>query len=308
MSAAVSFKTGWKQDAPDARDHDARRTFLKAAPPPPAKARNADLVKVVNQGQLGSCTANSTGYAVRAAILLEMVEAARAEWQAAGAVGAFDAAKVLADAQDSLEFWSRLFAYYLARAYTGDQKDDTGTQIRLIFQAINKFGYPTESTWSYDDASTPGSKFSKMPSAEAFREAFDQRASAANQQRNLIDYARISSTGTQRIADVKTAVSQRHLVVFGTPVTEKFCSDNAANNGLPIPRPLASDDIAGGHAMAIAGYDDDGAEIPNSWGTGYGGHGGLPPGWCKFGWDYITWSETTDLWIVRRAPLLRKAA
>jgi C1A family cysteine protease len=303
------FATGWKKDRPDPRDHDARTLMLRVSAPPPSSARNADLVMVgLDQGQLGSCTVNASGQAVRAAELLERVDAARAAWEAMGNDPAsFDGAAAVHAAQSVVPFWSRLMAYYLARSFDGNTKDDTGTEIRLVFQAINKYGFAPESAWPYSDDSSPGAPFSRNPSAEAYREAYDQRDDKANEAANLIDYARITSTGTQRIVDIKTAVAARHLVVFGTSVTEAFCSDGTGNGGQPIPVPGAHDAIAGGHALCVAGYDADGAEIANSWGSSYGGQGGLPAGWCKFSWDYMTWSETTDLWIVRRAPLYSTA-
>ena len=307
----TTFKAGWIPDVPDARDRDARLTLLKAVPPPPPSARNDDLVKVVDQARLGACTVHGAGQAVRAAQLLEVVEVARKAWvDGSKDPSTFDAAATLAAAQSRVPFWSRLFMYFLARAFDGDTANDDGTQIRLVFQAANKFGYPAESAWSYDDDSSRGAKFSRMPPAESFREAFDQRLDMANTDANLIDYSRITSTGDARVLDIQAAVAARHLVVFGTNVTEAFCSDGSANGGLPIHVPKSSDPIAGGHAVCVGGYDADGAEIINSWSTSYGGGGptNLPPGWFKFGWDYMKWSQTSDLWIVRRAPMLPAVA
>ena len=218
----------------------------------------------------------------------------------------FDAVASIARAQVALEFWSRLFPYYLARAYDHTTKEDAGTNIRTIFRAVNKFGFCAESAWPYDDNTDPKNgptPFSQMPPANAFRLAYDQRLSADNLQANVIDYARITETGDARINAIKLASSQRHLIVFGTTVSEEFCGDMSANNGKPIAPPGPGATIAGGHAMSIGGYDADGAHIINSWSEAFGQRG-----WCKFAWEYMAWSQTTDLWIVRRAPLLGKAA
>lgn len=286
----MSRPLGWKKDPHDARDHDALKAGFLAPVVVPTSAINADIVKVVDQGQLGSCTSNSSGQAVRAAQLLEMVASGM----------------TLAAAQAALEFWARLFPYYLARAYDHTIKDDAGTNIRTIFQAINKYGFPPESAWPYNDNTDPKqgpTPFNQMPSSGAFREAYDQRDDAANVQANVIDYARITATGQARIDAIKLASSQRHLIVFGTTVSEAFCSDMTANNGRPIDPLTAKDQVAGGHALCVGGYDNEGVAIVNSWSESFGGKGGLPPGWCKFSWEYMTWSETTDLWIVRRSPL-----
>ena len=302
------YSLGWRKDIPDARDYDAtpRLQALRASTTLPASARNADLVRVVDQGQLGSCTANATGQAIRAAELLEEVEVARDAWIKMGNdPSTFDSAGALATAQAKTEFWSRLMMYWLARAYDGEARNDAGAQIRNVFQAVNQYGYAPESAWPYDIA-----KFTRMPPANAFRLAYDQRDDVANEAANLIDYERITSTGAQRIQDIQTAVAARHLVVFGTPVTVRFASDESGNGGNVIEPPSSSDPIAGGHALCVGGYDQDGAEIVNSWSVGYGGGGptNLPPGWCKFSWSYLTWSETTDLWIVKRAPIYSEPA
>lgn len=316
MAAAVSngFKLAWKKDREDTRDKKAHLTLLASPPTPaPTVADNSALVKIVDQGQLGSCTANASGQAIRCAELVERVEADRAAWLAAGnPVATFDAVASLAKWQTAIEFWSRLMSYYLARSYDHDTANDDGTEIRLIFQAINKYGFSPESIWPYNDNTDPKQgpvTFNKMPPSAAFRAAFDARSDVANVNADMIDYARITSSGTSRVNDIMTALGQQHVVVFGTLVTEQFCSDMSANNGKPIARPnSATTGIAGGHALCIDGGDQNGADVPNSWGLQFGGRGGLKPGHCKFGWDYIMWDETTDLWIVKRAPFLAVAA
>ncbi len=290
MSAARAL--GWNKQPDDDRDHDAMKAVILRVTATPESASNADLTKVVDQGGLGSCTANGSGQAVRAAEIL---------MQSGGEAAAIQLA------QTATPFWSRLFAYYLARAYEGTVKQDAGANIRDIFKAINKFGFCAESALPYNDNSDPENgptPFSQMPPAEAFREAYDQRQSAENVQANVIDYALIRETGTARVDAIKLAISQRHLVVFGTLVTNGFCSDMSANGGRPISAPslAPASDIAGGHCMAIGSYDAEGAGIVNSWSTQFGQRG-----WCKFAWDYIMWNRTTDLWVVRRAPLLLKA-
>lgn len=302
-------KMAWQPSRPDSRDHDAKKAILRG-PATATKTDNSSLIMVVDQGQLGSCTANASGQAVRAAELTELVAADNRAWVAAGnTLATFDAAASLAKHQASLEFWSRLMSYYLARSYDHDTASDNGTEIRLIFQAINKYGFAPESAWPYNDSSAPGAPFSKMPSSAAFRLAFDARDNTTNEANGMIEYSRITSTGTQRQTDIMDATAMGNLVVFGTLVTNSFCADNSGNSGKPIPKPAsATTDIAGGHALCMTGGDQNGADVVNSWGKSYGGMNGLKPGMCKFSWDYILWDETTDLWIVQRAPFLTVAA
>jgi C1A family cysteine protease len=282
---------GWVKDPEDPRDKDASE-LLKAyrAVATPPSADNEDIVQIVDQGGLGSCTCNATGQAIRAAEILERVS---------GTGGA--AAVSLSEAQATTPFMSRLFAYYLARSYSGDQHEDTGTYIRLVFQVLNKYGFPPESAWPYSDFAGVGAAFTKMPPADAFRQAFDQRANVANINANLLNYGRITGTGDARLNMIEAALAERHLVAFGTPVTEDFC--NSVGIEKPVDKPRPDQKLAGGHAMAIAGYrkTPNGTvfKIANSWGTSFGNRG-----FVEFTSEYIAWPQTTDLWIVRRAPLL----
>ena len=176
---------------------------------------------------------------------------------------------------------SRLFGYYNPRTYHDAEDDDNGTYIRFFFKALNKFGFCPESKYPYYI-----DKFADKPDHGIYRAAIDQK--------DPTDYYRIYETGDDRIRVIKRAISQGHPVVFGTTVTNKFCRGEA--DGV-IPRPTTG--YRGGHAMLVEGFND--AEecciILNSWGRGFGDNGR-----CKFGYDYMTWSQTRDLWVVRSAP------
>lgn len=53
----------------------------------------------------------------------------------------------------------------------------------------------------------------------------------------------------------------------------------------------------GGHAFVLVGYDDTGFFVLNSWGSAWGGHGGLP-GIAH--WSYQDWAESIlDAWVLR---------
>lgn len=261
-------RLGWKKDAPkgpsDKPDLPAAPRLTMAAPP--ARASCLDLVLgILDQGQLGSCTANATAQALRAAQVRE-----------AASAGPRLVNPPLA---------SRLWLYYLARAYDHDTANDDGAQIRNVFAAAVKFGFPPESVWPYSDDASPGAAFSRLPGPDAFRAAYDMRAPTV--------YRRIDSTGQARIDDIKRAIASRFLVVFGTPVSNAFCADQLSGPMLP-----PDGDIAGGHALCVAGYDGDVFDVVNSWGTGWG-KGGL----CKFASEYLAWDGTDDLWIVEHTPL-----
>lgn len=275
------FGLGYRPDPFDHRDHDALKVIRTAVPP--SSVPRSKLTKTLNQGGLGSCTCNAAGQAVRAAEIQLLI----------------DKGATLEAAQKTSEFFSRLFAYYLARAVTHDTGEDAGTYIRLVFQVLNHFGFPPESAWDYSDDSDPQTgKFAKMPSSEAFRRAFDQRLAAENGGTTVVKYSRIPGVGYERVDNVKRAHGDGRLVVFGTLVSNQFCTDMSANGLKPIDPPTDGN-YAGGHAMVTGGHDEKGADVLNSWSEEFG-----DGGWCKFSWDYIAWDQTTDLWIVERAPLI----
>jgi C1A family cysteine protease len=252
-------KLGYLPDPPKAPnekpDFDAAPMF-RAAPPPPARADIKHLVvDVLNQGNLGSCVANAILQAVRCSHVRQ------------GVIGP--------------KLGSRLFGYYLARAYHHQTGEDSGTYLRSFFQALAKFGFCPESVWAYSDSDE---RFKRMPPLAAFRAAFDQA--------NPTTYRRISATGADRLDQIKRAVAAGYAVCFGTDVDVAFCSNQLAE---PLKPPRSN--IAGGHAMMVGGYDGDVFEICNSWGTGWG-----DKGWCRFSADYLADASTRDLWLVEYAP------
>jgi C1A family cysteine protease len=118
---------GWNPDMPDGRDlmYGAPAEVVTALPPK------------VDQGHLGSCTANAIGAALE-----------------------FDQMK-----QNEQAFTpSRLFIYYNERVIEGTVKSDSGAQIRDGVKAVNKQGAPPEDPdWPYDIT-----KFARKPPKKAY--------------------------------------------------------------------------------------------------------------------------------------------
>ncbi len=250
---------------------------FKEGPPPSASTREL-VVDVLDQGRIGSCVANAILQVLRMGHVRQGVV--------------------------KPELGSRLMAYYLGRAVEHRTLDDAGTQLRLVFQTLNQFGFCPESVWPYSDledgarllegmwkfdANLDKAKapFRRMPSGEAMSRAFDQRSPT--------EYHRIYETGYGRVEAVKHAISQGLPVAFGTLVSEPFCENKLGSQPLDPPTGLV---IAGGHAMVIVGYDGDTFEVLNSWGTGFG-----EGGYCQFSADYLAWSETSDLWTCVHSPV-----
>lgn len=147
MLKQVRRHYGWQPDLPDHRD------YMYAAPAPVLAALPAkvDLRRqcppVMDQGQLGSCTANAIANAHR-----------------------FDQMK-----QQAVDNFppSRLFIYYNERAMEGSINSDSGAQIRDGIKSIAKQGVCPEGEWPYDIA-----KFARKPPVRAVKDALKHQALA----------------------------------------------------------------------------------------------------------------------------------
>ncbi|MGZ4412784.1 MAG: C1 family peptidase [Gaiellaceae bacterium] len=143
---------GWRPDSPDMRD------FLLAVEPMNAMPSTVSLRKqmppVYDQGQLGSCTANSVG------AILEFNELMQEESGAATP--------------------SRLFIYYNERAMEGTIAQDSGAEIRDGIKSVAQLGAPPETLWPYDI-----NKFARKPPSAAYKAGLKHQA---------IRYARVAQT------------------------------------------------------------------------------------------------------------------
>jgi C1A family cysteine protease len=152
LSVRKQQRYGWRPDTPDMRD------FLMAVAPPktlPASTSlRSKLPPVYDQGQLGSCTANSIG------AILEFNERKQKEPDAATP--------------------SRLFIYYNERVMEGTVSQDAGAEIRDGIKSVAQLGAPPESLWPYDIT-----KFSRKPPAKAYTAAMKHQA---------LRYQRVSQT------------------------------------------------------------------------------------------------------------------
>lgn len=224
----------------------------------PARHSNRHLIKdVLDQRNIGSCVANAVLQAVRAS-------------------------HVKQGAQSPL-LGSRLFTYFCSRLYHNDTRNDFGTYLRTAFASLNKFGFCPEGDWPYEDIKR---RFSRIPPTSAFRAAIDQRSPTT--------YRRIYEEGQDRLDAIKQALFLGYLVAFGTNVSTAFVDGDIGS--APIKPPI-NQPIAGGHAMCFVGYDEDGFDVVNSWGTGFGENG-----YCTFSPEYVAWPGVRDLWIVEHAP------
>lgn len=172
---------------------------------------------------------------------------------------------------------SRLFIYYQERLLEGTVNYDSGACIRDGIKAVNKFGAPLESLWPYVIG-----RFAMRPSATAYKDALKRRVGA---------YRRITD-----FDGVRAALAQGYPVVMGFSVYESFQTTTVARTGqMPYPN-VQTEQLLGGHAVALVGYRDSTQQFiaRNSWGTG----------WGDGGYFYMPYqvvqntSMSSDFWII----------
>ena len=136
---------GWVPDLPDQRDHMFAAPSAVLASIPAAVDLRPKCPPVLDQGQLGSCTANAIGNA-----------------------HLFDQMKQSA-AKTFLP--SRLFIYYNERAMEGTVATDSGAMIRDGIKSIAQQGVCAEADWPYLIA-----KFKNKPTAACYKKALAHQA------------------------------------------------------------------------------------------------------------------------------------
>jgi C1A family cysteine protease len=260
---------GWLKQEPDSRDysidHEAVRAMFAGLPKvlPPSADLRPYSIPVMDQGNLGSCTANAldamVGYF----------------YEKAGTAKDFRGA--------------RLFNYFYARKLEGTVSYDSGATIRDIVKTFAKNGMAKETLWPYLI-----NKYRTTPSAKVITDASKRKASAYV----LIDLP--GMTPAQVITATKTQLAAGNALEFGTNCYQSIM--NVGTSGL-IPAPKKGETPAGGHALCLMGYDDSKKAflIQNSWGLSWGmkGFGWLPYSYFQTG--YQGQPDACDVWTVTKA-------
>ena len=215
----------------------------------------------MDQGNLGSCTANAISYAY-----------------------VYDEIK-----QGNQEIFmpSRLFIYYNERMIEGTIGMDAGAEIRSGIKSINKYGVCIEKHWAYDT-----SKFAIKPPAKIYTEAKLARA---------VKYARIDLSKDinimERVNHLKKSIQSGFPFVFGFIVYESFESFETRKSGM-VSMPKKDERQCGGHAVCAIGFDDDKKcfIVKNSWGSSWGLNG-----YFYLPYNYIgDCTLADDFWIIQR--------
>ena len=164
VNVKVISRHGWIPDIPDQRDYPYAMLGSKVTTPLPTSVDLRPLCSPIeDQGNLGSCTANSLAGA------LEFLE---------------DKDKVkFSDA-------SRLFIYYNERVIERTILSDSGAMIRDGIKTLAKQGFCSEKNWPYNIA-----KFTKKPNITCYKEALTRLITSYYRLTTLNDMKTCLATG-----------------------------------------------------------------------------------------------------------------
>ncbi|AAV50743.1 putative peptidase C1-like protein [Acanthamoeba castellanii mimivirus] len=214
----------------------------------------------IDQGTLGSCTANAIAYAYAFA---EIKQHNRNTFMP-----------------------SRLFIYYNERMLENSIDEDSGAQIRTGIKTINKYGVCDEHHWVYDPL-----KFRVKPPIEAYEEAKVAKS---------VKYARIDftkdTTIDDRIEHIKRALLSGFPIVFGFVVFESFMSQDVTKTGI-VNMPKSYEQEIGGHAVCAVGFNENDKTfiVKNSWGSKWGLNG-----YFNMPYKYVADENlASDFWIIQ---------
>ncbi|MDR3540411.1 MAG: C1 family peptidase [Desulfosporosinus sp.] len=173
---------------------------------------------------------------------------------------------------------SQLFLYYNERMMDGDVYEDAGSTLSTGVRALREYGVCPLENWPYDI-----SKFTVKPSQPAYDVATKHE---------VLGVSQVHAT----VLSIKGALAKGYPVILGLDIYSSFESDNVTKTGM-IPEPHKhSEELLGGHAICLVGYDDEKKTfiLRNSWGDDWGvkGYGFLPYAYIEK--DHLA----SDPWII----------
>lgn len=179
---------------------------------------------------------------------------------------------------------SRLYLYYFTRLAQGTVNEDSGGTLRGAMKAAQKHGLCPETLWPYVET-----EYAVEPGVAADQNALHHLPSQKQ-------YASVP----QSLAEFKTLIAGGRPIAFGFSVPASFMSQEVAQSGvMPMPKPR--EQIVGGHAVALVGYDDSKQAflVRNSWGEGWGQKGYF---WMPYAFA-TAHNWCSDFWTVAAAPV-----
>jgi hypothetical protein len=150
---------------------------------------------------------------------------------------------------------SARYIYYAARkAGRLDVTQDTGAQIKDGISVLRKEGAIPEEAWPYRAGHFADPPPPEVGKAERFR---------------IADVHALST-----VDEVRRALYQNGPVTAGVSLFQGAMTEAVTKTG-QVPLPAKGDQIVGGHAVVIVGYDDEKQQFKfvNSWGKEWGSEG-----------------------------------
>jgi|SRR3954463_2014077 len=173
---------------------------------------------------------------------------------------------------------SRLFIYYNERVIEHSVSEDAGAMIRDGIKTVNKQGAPHETLWPYKIA-----KFATKPSAKSYTDALLHQS---------LKYQRVN----QSLSQMKSVLAGGYPFVVGFTVYESFESEEVDKTGT-VPMPGPDEQVLGGHAVLVVGYDDTTQRfiLRNSWGPRWG-----KKGYFTMPYQYLQDGDLSeDFWVIK---------
>jgi C1A family cysteine protease len=169
---------------------------------------------------------------------------------------------------------SVLFPYYNTRLAEGYPNEDSGCEPRDVFKSAVTDGDCANKYWPYYIT-----RFSRKPSANAYAKAIYHVAS----------YHTLAG-----LRDIKAVLAGGHPVYIGFTVYSSFEDAGIAKTGI-MTMPEKDEEILGGHAVLVVGYDDSQQWliVRNSWGLNWG-----VKGYFFMPYTFVTKTNVSDMWSV----------
>jgi hypothetical protein len=172
---------------------------------------------------------------------------------------------------------SRLFLYYNERVMIKTVNQDSGAYLYDGVACLKKHGVCSEAKWPYII-----SMFAVKPPAQCYTDALKHTVVVAQ---NIYN----------DLTSMKQALSLGFPFVVGIAIFKSFESPVVSKTG-NVPMPKANEQLLGGHAVLVCGYDDTKKVfiVQNSWGTSWGAKG-----YFYLPYAYLTNPKySSDLWNI----------
>lgn len=256
---------GWKKDTPS--DKDKLYSVHRAIPSdlPESTSNLLMAPPVVDQGQLGSCTANAIGAALRHD---QIKQGVRDHFMP-----------------------SRLFIYFNERLAEGNKREDSGAQIRTGIKVVAHLGAPPEEVWPYNVI-----RFKDCPPLKAYSSA---RAHQSLEYfridwRNLREVKACLAAGFGIVFGFQVPEHFESQEVIKSGVLRMPSTSEALVGGHAVYALDYND-----HAMFPGWEAPGGVLVQNSWGTDWGISGRF---WMPY--KYITDPQLSDdFWTIRKVEV-----